>query len=204
MLDTKPWRWKLANSSVARQAIVSSESEQLVLVDGNDNPVGFASKGDCHNGDGILHRAFSLFIFNDRGELLLQQRSGQKRLWPLYWSNSCCSHPRQGEELGEAIHRRLAQELGMSSDLEFIYKFQYQASFGEEGSENELCSVFLGHAAGQVQANVNEVENWRWISPAALSAEIAANEEQFTPWFKMEWSRLHQEFSSQLRNYLKD
>lgn len=194
----------MANSSVARQAIVSSESEQLVLVDGNDNPVGFASKGDCHNGDGILHRAFSLFIFNDRGELLLQQRSGQKRLWPLYWSNSCCSHPRQGEELGEAIHRRLAQELGMSSDLEFIYKFQYQASFGEEGSENELCSVFLGHAAGQVQANVNEVENWRWISPAALSAEIAANEEQFTPWFKMEWSRLHQEFSSQLRNYLKD
>ncbi|MFK7954970.1 MAG: isopentenyl-diphosphate Delta-isomerase [Lysobacterales bacterium] len=194
----------MANSAVARQAIVSFESEQLVLVDGDDTPVGYASKADCHDGDGILHRAFSLFIFNDRGELLLQQRSGQKRLWPLYWSNSCCSHPRQGEELDEAIHRRLAQEMGMSSDLEYVYKFQYQANFGAAGSENELCSVFLGHAEGEVHANVNEVESWRWISPSALNAEIAAAEEDFTPWFKMEWSRLHEDFASQLRNYVKD
>ncbi len=194
----------MANSAAAaRQAIVSSESEQLVLVDSNDNPTGFASKADCHDGEGILHRAFSLFIFNDRGELLLQQRSGQKRLWPLYWSNSCCSHPRQGEELDDAIHRRLDQELGMRSRLEYVYKFQYQALYGEEGAENELCSVFLGHAAGEVHPNINEVQSWRYVSPAALNAEMASNEVHFTPWFKMEWQRLHEEFGSQMADYLK-
>ncbi|MEM1089332.1 MAG: isopentenyl-diphosphate Delta-isomerase [Pseudomonadota bacterium] len=192
----------MARSAAARRAVVSSESEQLVLVDRFDQPKGFASKAACHDGDGMLHRAFSLFIFNDRGELLLQQRSGQKRLWPLFWSNSCCSHPRQGEELDDAIHRRLAQELGMESQLEFVYKFQYQARFGPEGSENELCSVFLGRAAGDVHANENEIEAWRYVSPADLNAEMEAHPDRFTPWFKMEWERLNEEFGGRLEAYL--
>ena len=91
--------------------IVSSEREQLILVDRDDREVGFMSKADAHDGAGVLHRAFSLFLFNDRGELLLQQRAPGKRLWGGYWSNSCCSHPRRGESLELATMRRLRDEL---------------------------------------------------------------------------------------------
>ena len=90
--------------------IVSDESEPLILVDEADREIGHLDKGACHDGKGVLHRAFSLFIFNDSGELLLQQRSAQKRLWPLFWSNSCCSHPRKGESMETAVERRLAQD----------------------------------------------------------------------------------------------
>ncbi|MEM9530936.1 MAG: isopentenyl-diphosphate Delta-isomerase [Pseudomonadota bacterium] len=194
----------MSQSATARQAVVSFESEQLVLVDDQDQELGFASKADCHDGDGILHRAFSLFIFNSQGELLLQQRSAQKRLWPLYWSNSCCSHPRAGEQLTEAVDRRLAQELGMSSELSFVYKFQYQAQFRDLGSEHELCSVFLGRATDDVQANVNEVAAWRYISPADLDAEMAADtDDRFTPWFEMEWQRLKTQYADLLASYTR-
>ena len=91
--------------------IVSSESEQLILVDRDDNEIGYVSKADAHDGAGMLHRAFSLFLFNDAGELLLQQRAPEKRLWGGYWSNSCCSHPRRGESLDIATSRRLLDEL---------------------------------------------------------------------------------------------
>ncbi|MDH5246330.1 MAG: isopentenyl-diphosphate delta-isomerase, partial [Betaproteobacteria bacterium] len=90
-----------------RHRIVSSEREELILVDEDDNEVGHLSKADCHDGQGRLHRAFSVFLFNDAGELLLQQRGRSKRLWPGYWSNSCCSHPRRGESLEIATSRRL-------------------------------------------------------------------------------------------------
>ena len=101
--------------------------DSLILVDEADCEVGHASRSRCHEGTGLLHRAFSLFIFNDRGELLVQQRSAAKRLWPLYWSNSCCSHPRRAETMEAAIHRRLYEELGIKCLLHFLFKFQYQA-----------------------------------------------------------------------------
>lgn len=104
--------------------VVSCESELLILVDEQDREIGHGSKAACHDGEGVLHRAFSLFIFNEAGELLLQQRSAQKRLWPMFWSNSCCSHPRQGETMEQAVHRRLEQELGMTSALQYLYKFR--------------------------------------------------------------------------------
>lgn len=181
-------------TSNTRYENVSSESELLILVDENDNEIGTISKADAHDANGTLHRAFSLFIFNDKGELLLQQRSPEKRLWGGYWSNSCCSHPRAGEKMEEAIHRRLEQELGMTANLEFVYKFSYQADFGELGAEHELCWVYVGRATSDVHANVSEISEWRWISPAALDAEMNANPEHFTPWFKLEWERLKQDF----------
>ena len=98
--------------------IVSSESEELILVDRADNEIGFISKADAHDGAGILHRAFSLFLFNDEGELLVQQRAPGKRLWGGYWSNSCCSHPRRGESMLTATGRRLEEELNLAADLE--------------------------------------------------------------------------------------
>ncbi|HEY5645940.1 MAG TPA: isopentenyl-diphosphate Delta-isomerase, partial [Pseudomonadales bacterium] len=101
--------------------IVSSESEALILVDSSDRVLGHLDKSAAHDGDGVLHRAFSLFIFDPQDRLLLQQRAEGKRLWPGFWSNSCCSHPRQGERMDQAVHRRLEQELGMTAELEFVY-----------------------------------------------------------------------------------
>jgi len=149
-------------------AIVSFNDESLILVNSDDEIIGYTSKDKAHNGVGLLHRAFSLFIFNSRGELLLQQRAQNKRLWGGYWSNSVCSHPRQGEDLETATQRRLQEELGLSCPLQFLYKFEYQATFSDQGAENELCSVFIGHyeskTAQTVTVNSNEIAAWRWIT----------------------------------------
>ncbi|NNF17651.1 MAG: isopentenyl-diphosphate Delta-isomerase [Gammaproteobacteria bacterium] len=178
------------NASAAANQIVSNESEELILVDENDNEVGFASKSDCHDGEGILHRAFSVFVFNDDDELLLQQRAAGKRLWPLFWSNTCCSHPRRGETLDEATGRRLMQELGFRCDLEYLYKFHYQAKYEDLGSEHELCSVFRGKCDARVTANVHEIADYRWVGRATIDAELAHSPDRFTPWFHLEWAQL--------------
>lgn len=181
-----------------RTEIVSDDSELLILVDEQDNALGELDKASCHDGFGRLHRAFSVFIFNDQGELLLQQRAEDKRLWPSFWSNSCCSHPRVGEAMDVAIQRRCEQELGMSTDLRYVYKFKYQASFKDLGSEHELCSVYVGQYSGQLDINHSEIMDYRWLSPEVLDAEMAASPEQFTPWFAMEWDRLKTEFKDLL------
>ena len=184
-------------------SIVSLEGELLILVNPEDQETGNLSKAECHDGDGVLHRAFSVFLFNARGELLLQQRSAAKRLWPMFWTNTCCSHPRQGESLELATSRRLYQELGISSKLEFVYKFSYQARFSDQGSENELCSVYLGRLEQPAIANKVEIAELRYLSSAALDKEIAANAERFTPWLKMEWHHLKEEFPDRLAVYTK-
>jgi isopentenyl-diphosphate delta-isomerase len=172
--------------------IVSSEDELLILVDEADRVVGNLSKGACHDGEGVLHRAFSLFVFNREGQLLLQQRSSEKRLWPLFWSNSCCSHPREGETMDEAVRRRLQQEFGLASNLQFLYKFQYQASYEDVGSENEICWVYVGVTDAEARPNANEIENHRWVTPARLDEEMGATPDIFTPWFQMEWQRVRE------------
>ncbi|HEY6451027.1 MAG TPA: isopentenyl-diphosphate Delta-isomerase [Steroidobacteraceae bacterium] len=172
----------------------AADSESLILVDEADREVGHMSKAQCHQGHGVLHRAFSLLIFNAGGELLLQQRSHSKRLWPQYWSNSCCSHPRRAETMDSAIHRRLQEELGLHCPLHFLYKFQYQAQFDAAGAEHEVCSVFIGRCTEPVRVNRTEVQAWRWISPEALQAELVADgAERFTPWFILEWGRVWRE-----------
>ena len=169
----------------------SDEAESLILVDEADREVGYLSKARCHEGRGVLHRAFSLLIFNDRGELLLQRRSAAKRLWPHYWSNSCCSHPRRAESMESAIHRRLQEELGLACPLHFLFKFQYQAQYDSVGAEHELCSVFIGRSSGRVRIDENEISDWRWVSPERLTEEMGgAGAERFTPWFAMEWERI--------------
>lgn len=183
--------------------IVSSEAEQLILVDADDNETGFLSKADCHDGDGVLHRAFSLFLFNEDGELLLQQRSDSKRLWPGYWSNSICSHPRRGESMAVATRRRLLDELNIEAELEFVYKFAYQASYDEAGSENELCHVFLGRAPADIRPNEHEIAAVRFITPADLDREFAEQPETLTPWFNMEWRTLSATYREQLGQFAK-
>ena len=181
--------------------VVSSEAEELILVDEDDREQGHLSKAACHDGDGILHRAFSAFLFNADGELLLQQRAAAKRLWPGYWSNSCCSHPRRGESMTTATARRLDEELNLASELSFVYKFRYQASYADLGSEHELCHVFLGRIDDDVRANAQEIAATRFVSAAALDGELAENPERFTPWFKMEWDALKTDYAAELAVY---
>ena len=183
--------------------IVSSESEELILVDEHDREIGVLDKGLCHDGDGVLHRAFSLFLFNSEGKLLLQQRASNKRLWPMYWSNSCCSHPRRGESMEVATRRRLADELNISSSLEFVYKFSYQSRFGNSGSENELCSVFLGRCDDEVVANRSEIKAIRFVDRETLAKDLRINAALFTPWFKMEWDCLNKDHAPILAKYVE-
>ena len=184
--------------------VVSSESEELILVDEDDREQGYLSKASCHDGDGLLHRAFSAFLFNAAGELLLQQRAESKRLWPGYWSNSCCSHPRRGESMDTATGRRLSEELNLEADLRFVYKFQYRASYGGLGSEHELCHVFLGRIDDDVRANAEEISAIRFTSADELNRELEDNPGRFTPWFKLEWDALNGEHADLLDAYTRD
>lgn len=185
--------------------IVSSESEELILVDEHDREIGTASKSHCHDGSGVLHRAFSVFLFDEAGRLLLQQRAPGKRLWPGYWSNSCCSHPRKDEDMGVATERRVRQELGVAiRDLEFIYKFSYQVQFRDLGAENELCWVYLGRLASPVRPNATEISAIDFIAPVALDEALSAGADDYTPWFRMEWQRLRGEFAPALARYTAD
>ncbi len=177
---------------------MSDDAERLILVDAEDNVLGHLDKSSCHDGAGILHRAFSLFIFNPNGELLLQKRAAGKRLWPGYWSNSCCSHPREGEDMAVAVQRRCEQELGFRTALKFLYKFEYNAQFGDLGSEHELCSVYAGVYDGSVTVNTTEIAEWQWLQPAELTQQLAAQPEQFTPWFKLEWQHIQKEFADSI------
>ena len=170
--------------------VVSDEGELLILVDESDHEIGHLDKRACHDREGVLHRAFSLFIFNSAGELLLQRRSAEKRLWPLFWSNSCCSHPRKGETMELATQRRLAEELGMQSDLRHLFTFQYHAPYLDVGSEREVCRVFAGSSDEQPRPNSNEIAAVRWIAPEELDREITARPDRFTPWFLEEWPRV--------------
>lgn len=178
--------------------LVSFDDDQLILVDKDDVELGYLSKDLCHLGEGKMHRAFSIFIANSDGKILLQKRSDQKMLWPDYWSNSCCSHPRKGETMIQAAHRRLEEELGLHSELKEIYKFEYRAQFKDVGVEYELCTVFVGSSDEVVSANSNEVSDWRWFSSSEIDELLAQPEEVVTPWFKMEWDALKREYPEAL------
>lgn len=170
---------------------VSFDDEPLILVDSEGRPVGSKSKLQCHLGEGILHKAFSVFIFNSGGQVLLQKRSEKKLLWPSYWSNSCCSHPRVDEDEVSAVHRRISEELGIAvNGLARHFDFEYRARYGEIGSEWERCSVFTARSDREIDFNSNEIENIRWVAKDDLAEILRAEADSFTPWIKLEWNRL--------------
>jgi isopentenyl-diphosphate delta-isomerase len=160
--------------------------DKIIIVDKNDKALGLEDKLKCHLGTGILHRAFSVFIFNKKGELLIQQRSAKKILWPLYWSNTCCGHPLEGEDYQQAAERRLREEMGFTCPVKYIGKFQYQAKYKDIGSENEICAVLKGEYNGDVIINLDEVADWKWINFDELKKDVIINSNKYTPWFKME------------------
>ncbi len=175
---------------------VSFDSEELILVDLDDQPIGSMRKDLAHDGAGTLHRAFSVFLFDSEGRVLMQKRAPEKRLWGDYWSNSCCSHPRVGESLEVAVERRLLEELGTAADVEFVYKFTYQASFGELGAEHEYCSVFVGRPRDTISVNTSEIAEYRWLTPVELSRELTENSSSYTPWCQQEWEALTTRYRS--------
>ncbi len=180
---------------------MTDPGEYLILVDEDDHILGHESKETCHQGNGLLHRAFSIFIFNDQHQLLLQKRGAEKPLWPLYWSNSVCSHPRKEETRDEAAGRRLQEELGFTTPLKLLYSFQYQARYKDIGSEHEICAVYIGKANGIVRANHREIAEWKYIDRDELHREILAHPHLYTPWFKKEWMRIQKDYSLEIENW---
>ena len=156
--------------------------EYVILVDEQNNPIGTAKKSEVHNTITPLHRAFSCFIFNDKNELLLQQRAGCKKTWPLVWSNSVCGHPKLDESNSEATIRRSCDELGvLVSDILEISPYRYRASrFGIE--ENEICPILVARVASSVDKNIEEVEDTLWISWTNWLDEIVKNKEKYSVW----------------------
>ncbi len=182
-------------------ALAKNDTDLLILVDEQDNAIGSEGKVDCHLGEGKLHRAFSVFLFNPEGKVLIQQRSAEKMLWGGYWANSCCSHPRLGESTPDAARRRIREELGVDCELQYLYKFVYHAKFGNVGSEYENCWVFAGHFDGHVTADSDEIAAWRFVTPAELTAEIKTDDKRFSPWLKMEWEKIQEEFFDLLSSH---
>ncbi len=178
----------------SRSVASSSGEDHLILVDEADREIGTLPKTEGHLGEGTLHRAFSVFLFNTDGDVLIQQRAAGKMLWPGFWSNSCCSHPRPGEPVAEAAVRRVREELDLECRLRFLYKFRYQALFGTVGSEHELCHVYAGFPRGTLQVDPAEIAAHRWLSPITLTAEIASDPDRFSPWMKLEWQRITTDF----------
>jgi len=184
-------------------------NEKLLIVDKNDKFLRYANKEKCHQGKGILHRAFSVYIFNNKGQLLIQKRSRQKPLWPGYWANSCCSHPRKGEEYVDAGERRLAEELGFTCPLSIADKFEYQANYINIGSENEMCVILTGEYNGKVKPNRKELSHYKWVDPHKLINDFKKNPDEYSPWLKIGLKKLlkikdkEEEYKKELRCFLK-
>ncbi len=184
---------------------VSFSSEELVLVDEDDLEVGYTSKILAHQGQGKRHRAFSVFLFDRQQRLLLHRRSAHKPLWPGYWTNSCCSHPRRGEELESSVRRRLGEELGCEAQaITRVFAFEYHAAFEDRGSEHELCHVFLARLAdhASVQAHPLEVAELAWCNVFSIDAMMKEERRDLTPWFRQEWALLRGSYRSEFESWL--
>jgi isopentenyl-diphosphate delta-isomerase len=158
--------------------------EKVILVDDVDQEIGVREKMAAHQ-RGELHRAFSVFVFNARGEMLLQKRAPLKYHSGGLWTNTCCSHPRPGEPTAEAAHRRLGEEMGFGCPLEGAFSFIYRAEFEDGLIEHELDHVFIGQFNGQPTPDPAEVDDWRWIDLPTLREDVRAHPDRYTPWFKI-------------------
>ena len=159
-------------------------AEFVVLVDKSGAPIGLEEKMAAHE-KGLLHLAFSIFVFNKNGELLLQRRAAKKYHSGGLWTNTCCSHPRKGEDVAQAAHRRLAEEMGFDCALREAYVFTYKAKLDHGLTEHEFDHVFFGNYDGSIKPNPKEVDGYRWISLGELEKEVAVQPQKFTAWFKV-------------------
>lgn len=158
--------------------------EFVVLVDKDDNQLGLMEKMEAHE-KGLLHRAFSVFLFNSKGEMLLQQRAISKYHSGGLWTNTCCSHPRDGEKTIDAAHRRLEEEMGFDCDIEKAFHFIYKSELDNDLTEHELDHVFMGEYEGEIKPNPVEVESYKYISIPDLVKDVEENPADYTEWFKI-------------------
>lgn len=159
-------------------------AECVILVDKNDNSIGIMEKMEAHV-KAELHRAFSVFIFNSKGELLLQRRAAHKYHSPSLWTNTVCSHPREGETTDGAAHRRIFEEMGMDCDFKEVFCFLYKANVGQGLIEHEYDHVFIGKSDNVPVPNADEVDEWKYIKIVDLLSDIDANPDDYTVWFKI-------------------
>ena len=158
--------------------------EKVILVDTNDEPIGLMEKIAAHE-QALLHRAFSVFILNDKNEIMLQQRAKSKYHSPLLWTNTCCSHQRPGETNIQAGKRRLREEMGFEVDLQELFHFIYKAPFDNGLTEHELDHVMIGKFNDEPNINKEEVEDWKWMSIEAIKEDMQQNPDVYTVWFKI-------------------
>ena len=163
--------------------------ELVILVDHDDRETGVMEKIQAHR-EALLHRAFSVFVFNSKGELMLQQRALGKYHSPGLWTNTCCSHPRPGEDTENAAHRRLEEEMGFDCTLTKIFHFTYKAPFDNNLTEHEVDHVFVGFSDTLPVINPDEVESYRFATLDDISVEMAENPELFTVWFQIAFERV--------------
>lgn len=163
---------------------VAEQNEVLIKVNGSDQPIGMVDKLTAHQ-EGILHRAVSVFIFNSRGEVLLQQRAAEKYHSSSKWTNTCCTHPRPGESSLDAAKRRLSEEMGIDAELDYMYKFRYYTEFADGMAEHEIDHVFFGVTDEMPTPDPKEVSDWWYADINELVIDIVKNPEIFTHWFTM-------------------
>ena len=167
------------------------EEEKVVLVDQDDQPIGSIGKIEAHK-KALLHRAFSIFVMNSKNELLIQQRAFGKYHSPGLWTNTCCSHQREGESNIEAGKRRLMEEMGMSVPLDELFTFIYKASFDNGLTEHELDHVMVGFSEEDPKINTNEVAAFKWIHIDDVKEDLENNPENYTVWFAIIFNRFYQ------------
>lgn len=158
--------------------------EKVILVNENDVPIGLMNKLEAHQ-KAVLHRAFSVFILNNKNEIMLQQRAESKYHSPLLWTNTCCSHQREGETNIEAGSRRLMEEMGFEVNLKELFHFIYKAPFDNGLTEHELDHVMIGYFDGNPNINKDEVENWKWMKIEDIKKDMLINPDIYTIWFKI-------------------
>ena len=160
------------------------KEEEVILVDRDDNPVGTMPKMEAHQ-KAVLHRAFSVFILNKEGQLMLQQRALHKYHSPGLWTNTCCSHQRSGETNLDAGVRRLYEEMGFEVPLEELFSFIYKAPFDNGLTEHEFDHVMQGEFNELPNINPEEVASWKWMLPDDIKKDIEKQPDLYTPWFKI-------------------
>jgi isopentenyl-diphosphate delta-isomerase len=171
----------------------------VILVNEKDEPVGVMEKIEAHKRGGTLHRAFSILVFNKKGELMLQLRSKKKYHAGGLWTNTVCSHPRPGETTEEAAKRRLQEEMGFTTDLKEVGSFIYRADVGNGLTEYEYDHVFVGFYEGLPKPNPEEADGWKWMDFDAVVEDVKRNPETYTPWFRI----LLDEMADRIREELR-
>jgi isopentenyl-diphosphate delta-isomerase len=168
--------------------------ERVVLVNEHDVPLGTMEKLRAHQ-EGLLHRAFSVFLFDDRGRLLLQRRAAGKYHSAGLWTNTCCSHPRPQESVADAAVRRLREEMGITADLEHQFSFIYSAALENGLLEHELDHVLFGTYSGAADPDPEEADGWKYMDPEELEQDLRANPQHYTVWLRICWPQVRAAFA---------